>query len=147
MNKSFYMLALLFSGLLSMVACNSSSNNLTATSTARPQVVATSWTAELIGELVNIDHCIRVNDIDSDASYLLIWPPDITAIIEIDTIQVVTGAITGNREKVILHIGEMVRLSGGETEKLNEQLMQTLPENCPGPYWVVGLEVGPLEPK
>lgn len=41
----------------------------------------------------------------------------------------------------------MVRLSGGETENLDEQLRQTLPEDCPGPYWVVGPEVGPLEPK
>jgi hypothetical protein len=70
-----------------------------------------------------------------------------TTIIEMDTVRVVTGAITGNRKEVVLHIGEMVRLSGGETENLDEQLRQALPANCPGPYWVVGFEVGPLEPK
>ncbi len=148
MSKPFFMMALLFSGLLAMVACNSSSSDIpTTTLTAGPQVVATAWTAELIGELVEVNHCIRVNDRDSDTSYLLVWPPDMSTIIEMDTVRVVTGAITGNRKEVVLYIGEMVRLSGGETENLDEQLRQALPANCIGPYWVVGFEVGPLEPK
>lgn len=148
MSRLFFQTILLFSGLLAMTACNlSSSANSTTTPTVEPQVVATSWTAELIGELVEVGRCIRVNDRDSDISYLLVWPPDITATTEEDTVRVVTGAITGNRKEVVIHIGEMVRLSGGETENLDEQLRQTLPTDCPGPYWVVGTEVGPLEPK
>lgn len=148
MSRPFFQMILLFSGLLAMVACSSSSSDIsTTTSTAGPQVVATSWTAELIGELVEVEPCIRVNDRDSDTSYLLVWPPDVTATTENDTVRVVTGAITGNRKEVVLHVGEMVRLSGGETENLDEQLRQALPANCPGPYWVVGIEVGPLEPK
>lgn len=148
MSRPFFQTILLFSGLLAMTACNSSSSaSSTTTPTAGPQVVATSWTAELIGELVEVEHCIRVNDRDSDTSYLLVWPPDITATTENDTVRVVTGAITGNRKEVVLHVGEMVRLSGGETENLDEQLRQALPANCPGPYWVVGIEVGPLELK
>lgn len=100
----------------------------------------------LVGKLVEVENCLRVDDRDSDTSYLLVWPPDITATLEKDTVRVVTSVITGNRKEVVLHVGEMVRLSGGETENLEEQLRQTLPANCPGPYWVVGIEVGPLEP-
>lgn len=162
MSGPFFQTILLFSGLLAMTACNSSSSasstttptagphvvaSSTTTPTAEPQVVATFWTAELIGELIEVEHCIRVNDRDSNTSYLLVWPPDITATTDKDTVRVVTGAITGNRNEVILHVGEMVRLSGGETENLDEQLRQALPANCPGPYWVVGIEAGSLEPK
>lgn len=147
MSKPFFQKILLFVGLLAITACNSSSSTSPTTTPVAPQVVATSWTAELIGKLVEVEHCIRVNDRDSNTSYLLVWPPDITATTEEDTVRVATGAITGNRKEVVIHIGEMVRLSGGETENLDEQLRQTLPTDCPGPYWVVGTEVGPLEPK
>lgn len=161
MSRSFFQMILLFSGLFAMTACTSVPSasttttptaephgaSSTTTPKAEPQVVATFWTAELIGELIEVEHCIRVNDKNSNMSYLLVWPPDITATTDKDTVRVVTGAITGNRNEVILHIGEMVRLSGGETENLDEQLRQALPANCPGPYWVVGIEVGPLEPK
>lgn len=148
MSKSFFQKILLFGGLLAITACNStSSTSPTTTPMVAPQVVATSWTAELIGELVEVEHCIRVNDRDSNTSYLLVWPPDITATTDKYTVRVVTGVITGNRKEVVLHIGEIVRLSGGETESLDEQLRQGLPANCQGPYWVVGMEVGSLEPK
>jgi hypothetical protein len=148
MSKPFFQMILLFNGLLAMIACSLfSSASSTTTPTAEPQVVATYWTAELVGELVEVEGCIRVNDRNSDTSYLLVWPPDIAATVENDTVRVVTGILTGNRKEVVLHLGEMVRLSGGETKNLGDQLRQTSPANCPGPYWVVGIEVGPFEPK
>jgi len=148
MSSPFFQMIWLFSGLLAMTACRSSfSASSTTTPTAGPQVIATYWTAELVGELVEVEHCIRVNDRNSDTSYLLVWPPDITATVENDTVRVVTGILTGNRKEAVLHLGEMVHLSGGETRSLGDQLRQTLPANCPEPYWVVGIEVGPLEPK
>ena len=44
----------------------------------------------------------------------------------------------------MLHLGVNVQIGGGETEKLGEQLQQTLPVNCKGPYWVVGNNIEPL---
>jgi len=117
------------------------------TPTVKPEVVATSWTAELFGELVEVEHCIRLNDKNSDTSYLLVWPPDITVAIDKDAVRVVTGMVAGNRREVIWRFGEMVRLSGGETDHLNEQQRKALSASCSGPYWIVGDEVNPLGPK
>lgn len=148
MSKPFLPTILLFGGLLSMVACNSSSpTSSTTTPTAGPQVIATFWTAQLIGELVQVGDCLRVNDRDSDTSYLLVWPPDLAVTIEGNTVRVVSGIVTQNRKEVVLHMGTLVYLGGGETTHLDEQLQQTIPANCQGPYWVVGNEVGPFEPK
>jgi hypothetical protein len=147
MNKPFFTAILLFGVLLTVAACNLIPSTGSATTPASGQaVIATAWTAELVGELDKVDSCIRVNDRDSDASYLLVWPPDIAVTTEKDSIRVVTGVTTGNRKEVVLRIGETIRLSGGETDSLDEQLKQTVPENCPGPYWVVGTEVGLFEP-
>ncbi len=127
---------------VALTACNSSA---TSNAAPTPHVVATFWTAELIGELVQIEGCLRVNDRNSDTSYLLVWPPDLAATIEGDTIRVVSGIVTGNQREAVLHIGTLVYLGGGETTHLDEQLQQTVPANCQGPYWVVGNEVRPIE--
>lgn len=73
MSKPFFQMILLFNGLLTMIACSLFSSASPATTpTAEPQVVATYWTAELVGELVEVEGCIRVNDRNSDTSYLLV---------------------------------------------------------------------------
>jgi hypothetical protein len=128
--------------LLATTACN---NPPTSNITMTPQVVATYWLAELKGKLVEVDGCLRVNDRDSDTSYLLVWPADLAVAVKNDTVQIVIGTVTGNRKEVTLHIGEMVRLSGGETRQLDERLKPTVPERCPGPYWVVGNEISSLK--
>jgi len=111
------------------------------------QIVATRWTASLIGKLSAADGCLRVNDGDSDTSYLLVWPPDQhTVSVEKDTVQIV-DRLKG--KTVVWHIGELVRLGGGEVpsiEYLDERLRQKLPANCPGPYWVVGSVTSSVEP-
>lgn len=106
--------------------------------TASPQVVATAFTAELIGKLSIVDGCVRVNIDKNNVSYLLVWPPGITVTIDKETVQIITGVTTGNQNKTILHNGEEVRLSGGETA----QPGLNITPNCPGPYWVVGFEIG-----
>jgi hypothetical protein len=118
-----------------MTACKAAS---APSPTASPRIVATRWTAELIGKLVTVDGCLRVNERDSSTSYLLVWPPEYTekVSIEKDTVQIIDRGKT-----VVWHIGEMVHLGGGEIpsiEYLDERLRQKLPANCPGPYWVVG---------
>lgn len=118
-----------------MTACNTAS---APSPTASPRIVATRWTAELVGKLVTVDGCLRVNSIHGGTSYLLVWPPEYTGKVSIEkgTVQIV------DRDKMIVwHIGEMVHLGGGEVpsiEYLDERLRQKLPANCPGPYWVVG---------
>ena len=93
------------------------------------------------GQLVVVDRCLRVNDSGSSISYLLVWPPEYTVRGGADPIQVLDGA-----GQVVARVGEQVRVSGGEIESvryLDEQVRQTLPADCAGPYWIVGDEVGP----
>lgn len=128
---------------LAVTACSAST---TPTPTRSPRVIATYWTAELVGELVKDDGCLRVNS-RRGTSYLLVWPPDLSATIEDDTVRIVTGLVTGDRKEVVLHIGQTVRLSGGEgsISFMDEQTRQNVRANCPGPYWVVGINITPLE--
>jgi hypothetical protein len=109
------------------------------------QVVVTYWTAELIGELVHVDGCLRVN-VDGGTSYVLVWPPDLLATIEESTVRVKTGLVTGYINEVELHLGDTVRLSGGTTSALPAPLAEQAPPNCPEPYWVVGIEISSLGP-
>jgi hypothetical protein len=139
--------------LLALVinAC-ASSPSPTTTLGATPDVVATAWVAEIYGKLVEADGCLKVVDQNNQtASYTLVWPPDVSASITDDTVNVTFGLVTGNQRNVVLHIGENVHIGGGETWKLAEQLQQTVPANCKAPYWVVGKNIEPLratdEPK
>ena len=93
------------------------------------------------GQLVVVDRCLRVNDSGSSTSYLLVWPPEYTVRGAANPIQVLDGA-----GQVAARVGEQVRVSGGEIKSvryLDEQVRQTLPADCAGPYWIVGDEVGP----
>lgn len=127
-----------------VTACNTAS---VPNSTASPQVVATRWTALLIGKLVKVDGCLRViADTPSGpgTSYLLIWPPEQHIVtIEKDTVRIV-DLWGGGKKEVVWHIGQTVRLGGGEiltpSEQWSERMRRDLdvPANCPGPYWVVG---------
>jgi hypothetical protein len=105
----------------------------------RPQVVATGWTAELIGKLTIVDGCVRVID-SKNVSYLLVWPLDINTTITKEHIDINTGAVTGHQKRIVLHDGDELRLSGGETP----QPTLLPPLNCEGPYWMVGFEISPI---
>jgi len=102
-----------------------------------------SMEALLIGKLVVVEGCLRVNSRYSDTTYLLVWPPDFTLSTENDAIQILNGA-----GQVVARVGDEVRISGGETrsvEFLDERVRQKLPVDCPGPYWIVGDKVSPVE--
>lgn len=96
----------------------------------------------MIGELINLDGCIRIRDGESGVNYAIVWTPDVSATIEGDAVRVISGMVSGNSSEVVLHFGDLVRLSGGETAHPDEELLENLPANCQGPYWVVGFEVG-----
>jgi hypothetical protein len=104
----------------------------------------TAWTAALYGKLVKADGCLQVINQLDQSSYTLVWPPDVSASITDDAVHVTFGLVTGNRREVVLHLGENVQIGGGETERLDEQLQQSLSANCTGPYWVVGNNIEPL---
>jgi len=126
--------------LLGATACGN--GHITAPTTPE----RTKLTALLFGELVEVKGCLRVNQGGRGASYLLAWPPDFAVSTEEDTVQIVDD----NGKRVVLHIGEIVRIGGGEvrsTKYLDERVRQKLPANCPGPYWVVGDEINSVDAK
>jgi hypothetical protein len=102
-----------------------------------------AMTALNFGTLVVVDDCLRLNDDESDTSWLLIWPPDFTLNTENDVIQILNG-----EGKVTAHVGDKVRVDGGEVwsfSLFNESMQEKLPSHCLGPYWIVGFEVSTLE--
>ena len=132
--------------LLAMTACNTAPTP-TPSPTPQVRIIATRYTALLVGELVMTDGCLRVNDVNSGTSFLLVWPRgQHTVSVEGDTVRIV-DRVEG--KTVVWHIGEIVRLGGGggeSIEHLDERLRPELPlpANCPGPYWIVG-SVAPSE--
>jgi hypothetical protein len=91
--------------------------------------------AELIGELVLDNGCLRVNSIYGDGSILPVWPPEFTLGAENDVLQVLDG--TG---QVVARVGEEVYMGGGEglSRAMAQCMRQQLPAACTGPYWIVG---------
>jgi len=100
----------------------------------------------MVGELLNIDGCIRIEDKASSVGYALVWTPDMSVTVEGDGIRIVSGIVRENQQEVVLHIGDTVRVSGGETKYPDEQLLRSLSPNCQEPYWVVGFEIATVQP-
>jgi len=87
-----------------------------------------------IGPLTMVDGCLRIGD--SEASNLVVWPPDFEVSIENDIIRVLY-----DDHQVEVRLGQPVRLGGGEVksiEAFDERTRQGIPAGCPGPYWLVG---------
>lgn len=113
----------------------------TEDSKASPQVVATAYTAILVGELFKSNECLQVKSSTSGTVYTLTWTPDIEVKIIDNEVTITTGIVRDQLETIILHIGDNVRFSGGETMELSEQLEPSVGEGCSVPYWVIGFEV------
>jgi len=96
--------------------------------------------AELIGDLVLVDGCLRVNSIYGDVSYLPVWPPEFTLRAEGDEIQVHDGD-----DQVVARVGQEVYMSGGEgaAASIPDCVREQLPAACTGPHWTVGDTVRP----
>jgi len=104
-----------------------------------------TWTAEVTGELINLDGCICIRDRESGVYYAIVWTPDVSATIEGDAVRITSGITSGNSSEVVLHFGDMVRLSEGEITHPDDQLLQDIPANFQGPYWVVGFGVATVQ--
>jgi len=96
--------------------------------------------AELIGNLVLVDGCLRVNSIYGQASTLPVWPPEFTITADEDEIQVHDGD-----DQVVARVGQEVYMSGGEgsANSMPDCVREQLPAVCTGPYWIVGDTVRP----
>jgi hypothetical protein len=96
--------------------------------------------AEMVGQLVLVDGCLRVESIYDDTSYLPVWPPEFALRSEDDGIQVLDGA-----GQVAARVGEEIFMGGGEgsASVMAECVRQQLPATCSGPYWIVGEGVRP----
>jgi hypothetical protein len=129
---------------VSLSACTEAPVN-TATAVPSPEVVITAYPSFVIGEIINIDGCIRVRDKETDVSYAILWTPDVSATIEGDKVKIITGIVRQNTSEVTIQFGDTARVSGGETAFPDEQLLKKLPSSCQGPYWVIGFEIEPIE--
>jgi len=136
-------LVVLFGLLLILTACGDEVPDVTPKTS--PEVIVTAWTSEVVGELLNVDGCIRIRDKESAIDYTLAWTPDVSATIEGDEVRIISGIVRGKSSEVVLHFGDIVRISGGETAQPDDELLQKLPANCQGPYWVVGFEIAPVQ--
>ena len=91
--------------------------------------------ALLIGRLVLVDGCLRIESVHGEESLLPIWPPEFGLAAEGDGIQVLDG-----EGRVVARVGEEVYMGGGggSAEGLAECVREQLPAACGGPYWIVG---------
>ena len=95
-----------------------------------------SMTALLHGELVVVKGCLRVHD------ELLIWPHDFRLSTEKDVVQILNGA-----GEVVASVGDHIYCGGGEVPAtwVSSCCEQPLPDECPGPYWIVGDVIRQIE--
>ena len=89
--------------------------------------------ALLEGELVLENGCIRAKS-KGGADRLLIWPERFKLSVDGRDIRI------SDDSGVSLSVGEEIRIGGGEKKLAYVQLVveQPLPNDCPGPYWIVG---------
>lgn len=91
-------------------------------------------TALLIGDLVVKEGCLRIEDVYSGESHLVIWQADYFLSNEQGNLVILDETGT-----VVAQVGERVYLGGAGQSTINEaELRQPLPDSCDGPYWRMG---------
>jgi len=139
--RTLGLLVLLIGFALPAVGCAVSEKTPENEATPTPMaVVVTRMAALCIGPLTMVDGCLRISD--SEASNLVVWPPDFEVSIGNDIIRVLY-----DDHEVEVRLGQVVRLGGGEVksiEAFDERTRQGIPAGCPGPYWLVG-SISPVE--
>lgn len=126
--------------LIILSACGNSSGAILSPTPYFPQLKdePNGYPAELLtGELVLVDGCLRLKD-SEDTSRLLIWPHDYSVNVESDVIQIIDG--TG---QAVAQVGDKLKVGGGS--EFAQSLLPAFPDNCPGPYFIVGVVVGKVD--
>ena len=59
------------------------------TITPVPEVIYTAYPSYMIGEIVNIDGCIRIRSMDNNKSSAVVWTPDTLATIDGDQVRII----------------------------------------------------------
>lgn len=113
--------------------------------TPGPQVIYTAYPSYAIGEIINIDGCIRIRSLDNNESAAIVWTPDTSASIDGDQVSVIMGIIRNDISEATFHFGDIVKISGGESAFPDEELLKQLPPNCDGPYWIIGMSITPYQ--
>ena len=113
-----------------------------------PQIINTpsAYLEALIkGELVLENGCLRVSDVDgavNGATILLIWDPRFATSTKQGAVQVIDNR-TGN---VLASVGDYVAVGGGfDGNPTWMGLANPLPEDCPGPYYIVGESIEKID--
>jgi hypothetical protein len=98
-----------------------------------------TMTADLTGQLVLFDNCLRVIADYSGTNYLLVWPSEFMLNVEGEVVQILDG--TG---QVVARVGDQIWTGGGEVPEsfVREENRGT----CPGPYFEVGEGFGNATP-
>ena len=134
--------------LISMASCllitSCTKQASSASSTVSfPQLINTPpayWQALATGQLVLTNGCLRMSENDGN-SFLLIWQPGFSTRTEQGITQVVDS-----EDQVVASVGDYVEMSGGfDDDPTGIGLKEPLPEDCPGPYWVIGAEIRKID--
>jgi hypothetical protein len=138
-------LIILFSfSLAFLTACGLTSYEDNRT-TPSPAVIMTAYASYKIGEIINVDGCIRIRDQHTNKSAAIVWTPDVSATIDGDQVRIITGIIRKETREFVFHFGDIVKIDGGESAFPDEELLQKLPPDCEGPYWIIGFSITPFQ--
>lgn len=125
-------------------ACTSQATGTLSPISHFPQQINTPnvyMQALIKGELILKNDCLRVSDLHGN-SILLIWRPGFSTRMEQEIVQVVDSN-TGN---VLASVGDFVAVGGGFDDNPTWMgLNEPLPEDCPGPYFIVGEFIKKIE--
>lgn len=137
-RKVYILLCMLVIVLGTTFGCKDNSANISSSAPFFPvqragmEVMA----SELKGKLVLDNGCLRVD------KYLLIWPHGFSLRTEGEEILIIDS-----NGQVFARVGDEIYVGGGEVaipeeeakEFIEESITgQPLPDNCTGPYWIVG---------
>lgn len=139
-KSRFYLLAgfavILAISLIMLPACGEKTPLPTPYFPVQAEVQELGLLAQMTGELVLDDGCLRVWDT------LILWPYGYTLEIEDGDIWVVS-----EHSERVTKVGDRVRMGGGQisAEFAEEKIGRSLPEGCTGPFWLVAFSVEKVE--
>ena len=91
--------------------------------------------AELVGDLVLEEGCLRIESLYGNESYIPVWPPEFTVVLENDIPVILDGD-----GLLVGRVGKEIYMGGGESSEsaVPACAQQQMPPTCRGKYWIVG---------